>query len=133
MTVTASLDGSPLPSATTVTVSRTGGTATSGTDYAAISSFTVTIASGQTSGTATLRFDPTDDSVYEGDETVILTGAASGLTSGTASLTIERRRNRTHHDLPLTQPRLRQRGRRRHRHDRHRFHQRLAAADRHHG
>ena len=56
--MTASLNGAPLPTATTVTVSRTGGTATSGTDYPAISSFTVTIASGRTSGTATLSFDP---------------------------------------------------------------------------
>lgn len=35
VTVTASLNSSPLPTATTVSVSRTGGTATSGTDYAA--------------------------------------------------------------------------------------------------
>ena len=88
VTVTASLNGSPLPTSTTVTVSRTGGTATSGTDYPAISAFTVTIPSGQTSGTATLSFDPSGDGLYEGDETVILTGSVSGLTSGTATLTI---------------------------------------------
>ena len=88
VTVTASLNNSPLPTATTVTVSRTGGTATSGTDYAAVSAFTVTIPSGQTSGTATLSFDPSGDSLAEGDETVILTGSATGLTAGTATLTI---------------------------------------------
>ena len=88
VTVTASLNNSPLPTATTVTVSRTGGTATSATDYPAISDFTVTIPSGQTSGTATLSFDPTGDNLAEGDETVILTGGVSGLTSGTATLTI---------------------------------------------
>ena len=88
VTVTASLNNSPLPTATTVTVSRTGGTATSGTDYPAISDFTVTIQDGQTSGTATLSFDPTGDSLAEGDETVILTGSATGLTAGTATLTI---------------------------------------------
>ena len=43
MTVTASLNNSPLPTATTVTVSRTGGTAIPGTDYPAIGDFTVTI------------------------------------------------------------------------------------------
>ena len=66
VTVTASLNNSPLPTATTVTVSRTGGTATSGTDYTAINAFTVTIQDGQTSGTATLSFDPTGDGLYEG-------------------------------------------------------------------
>ena len=86
--MTASLNGSPLPTATTVTVSRTGGTATSGTDYPAVSAFTVTIQDGQTSGTAQLSFDPTGDGLAEGDETVILTGSATGLTAGTATLTI---------------------------------------------
>ena len=88
VTVTASLNNSPLPAATTVTVSRTGGTATSGTDYTAINAFTVTIPSGQTSGTATLSFDPSGDSLAEGGETVILTGSATGLTAGAATLTI---------------------------------------------
>ena len=88
VTVTASLNGSPLPTSTTVTVSRTGGTATSGTDYPAVSAFTVTIQDGQTSGTATLSFDPTGDGLAEGDETVILTGSAAGLDNGTATLTI---------------------------------------------
>ena len=88
VTVTASLNNSPLPTATTVTVTRTGGTATSGTDYTAINAFTVTVPSGQTTGTATLSFDPTGDGLYEGDETVILTGSAAGLDAGTATLTI---------------------------------------------
>ena len=88
VTVTASLNNSPLPAATTVTVNRTAGTATSGTDYTAINAFTVTIPSGQTSGTATLSFDPSGDSLAEGDETVILTGTVAGLTAGTATLTI---------------------------------------------
>ena len=72
----------------TVTVSVSGGTATSGTDYPAISDFTVTIPANTASGTATLSFDPTEDILDEGDETVVLTGAATGLTSGTATLTI---------------------------------------------
>ena len=77
-----------LPADTAVTVSQTGGTATSGTDYEAISNFTVTIAAGESSGTATLSFDPKEDTVAEGSETVILTGTASGLTAATATLTI---------------------------------------------
>ena len=88
VTVTASLNNSPLPSATTVTVSRTGGTAASGTDYPAISNFTVTIPAGRSSGTTTLSFDPSQDTLAEGDETVILTGSAPGLSDGTATLTI---------------------------------------------
>ncbi len=88
ITVTASLAGSQRTADTAVTVSQTGGTATSGTDYAAISNFTVTIAAGATSGTATLSFDPTEDALDEPNETVILTGSASGLTAGTATLTI---------------------------------------------
>ena len=80
VTVTASLNNSPLPTATTVTVSVTGGTATSGTDYPAIGAFTVVIPAEQTSGTATLSLDPTGDGLYEGNETVILTGSATGLT-----------------------------------------------------
>ena len=88
VTVTASLNNSPLPTATTVTVSRTGGTATSGTDYPAVTDFVITIPAEQTSGTATLSFDPTGDGLYEGDETVILTGSATGLNAGTATLTI---------------------------------------------
>ena len=89
VTVTASLNNSALPTATDVTVSVTGGTATSGTDYAVVSDFTVTIAGGQTSGTAQLSFDPTEDNLAEGGETVILSGSATGLTAGTATLTIE--------------------------------------------
>ena len=96
VTVTAALNGSALPTATSVSVSVTGGTATSGTDYAAVSDFTVTIGAGSASGTATLSFDPAEDSLYEGDETVILTGSATDLTSGTARLTI------TDNDTPPT-------------------------------
>ena len=88
ITVTATLNNSPLPTATTVTVTRTGGTATSGTDHPTVSAFTITIPSGQTTGTAQLSFDPSGDALAEGDETVILTGTATGLTSGTATLTI---------------------------------------------
>ena len=88
VTVTASLNGSALPAATTVRVTRTGGTATSGTDYPTITAFSVTIAARATSGTATLSFDPTDDDISEGSETVILTATATGLTAGTATLTI---------------------------------------------
>ena len=88
ITVTATLDGPALTTATAVTVSRTGGTARSGTDYAAVSPFTVTIPANQTSGTATLTFTPMEDGTAEGAETVILGASATGLTGGKATLTI---------------------------------------------
>ena len=88
VTVTATLDEAARTTATSVTVSRTGGTATSGTDYAAVSNLTLTIAANQTSGSATFTFTPTDDSVAESDETVILTASATDVTGGTARLTI---------------------------------------------
>ena len=87
--VTAALDGAVLATATEVTVSRTEGTAAPGTDYAALGDFTVTIPANQASGTATLTFTPTDDRVVEDGETVVLTGSATGLSGGTATLTIE--------------------------------------------
>ena len=66
----------------------TSGTATEGTDYAAISD--ITISAGSTTGTATIT--PTDDSVSEGAETLIVSlGTLSGAdaTAGsTSSLTL---------------------------------------------
>ena len=69
VTVTAALDGAARTTATDVTVSRTGGTATSGTDYAAVSDFTITIPAASTSAMGTFSFAPTDDTVAEGAET----------------------------------------------------------------
>jgi len=51
-----------------------GGTASNGSDYAALSG-SVVIADGQTSATVTIT--PIDDPIYEGDETVVLTLSAS--------------------------------------------------------
>ena len=87
--VTVSLNGVGLSQATDVTVAQTGGDAVSGTDYAAITPLTITIPAGSTSAVDTLSFTPTDDSVAEGSgETVVLTATVSGLTSGSATLTI---------------------------------------------
>ena len=73
----------------TVTVSVGGtGTATSGTDYDAVTNFNVKIAAGDTTGTATFRLASTDDSVYEGDETIGVAGSATGLTVNSANLTL---------------------------------------------
>jgi len=66
----------------------TSGTATEGTDYANISN--ITIAAGSTSGTTT--FDPTSDTVNEGNETATIaissTSGAGSSASGATSLTI---------------------------------------------
>ena len=90
VTVKAMLNGLALPAATKVTVSVGDGSdsATEGTDYGAVSDVTVTISAGQTSGTETFTITPVNDSVAEGDETVSVSGSTSGLTGGTASLTI---------------------------------------------
>ena len=86
--VTASLDAGARTAPTAVTVSRTGGTAASGTDFAAVPDVTITIPAEATSATETISFSPSDDTVAEGDETVILTASAADLTDGTATLTI---------------------------------------------
>ena len=89
VTVTATLDGSATrPSATDVVVSVGGGTATSGTDYAAVSSFTVTIPKESASGTATFTLTPTQDTIAEGDETIDVTGTADGFTVTKAEMTL---------------------------------------------
>ena len=64
-----------------VTVSVAGGTADEGTDFSTVTDFTITIASGATSGEAAFELIPRDDPVNEADETVVVTGAtgASGL------------------------------------------------------
>ena len=77
VTVTATA-AEALATARTVTVSvGDSGTATSGTDYAAVSDFTITIAANATSGTGSFTLTPTDDTALEGDETIHVTGASA--------------------------------------------------------
>ena len=49
-----------------MTVSVGGGTATSGTDYTAVSDFTVTIPKETASGSGTFTLTPTQDDIAEG-------------------------------------------------------------------
>ncbi len=73
-------------SSLTVSYAQTGGTATSGTDYTAVTGGMLTFAAGTTSQTITVPV--TGDTVDEGaSETVVLTlsGATSGAGIGTAS------------------------------------------------
>ena len=89
VTVTATLGGSAtLPGATEVTVSVGGGTATSGTDYTAVSDFTVTIPKETASGTGTFTLTPTQDDIAEGDESIDVTGNATGFTVTKAEMTL---------------------------------------------
>ena len=89
MTVTATLGGSAtLGTATEVRVSVGGGTATSGTDYTAVDAFTVTIGANESSGTGTFTLTPTNDSLAEGEETIDVTGTATGFTVTGAQVTL---------------------------------------------
>src|SRR6185369_16789835 len=58
-----------------------GGTATEGTDYTGTSTHSITILAGQTSGTITV--DPTADTTFENNETVIVT-LTGGITNAQA-------------------------------------------------
>ena len=82
VTVTLTLpEGGATPATLNIT---TAGTATSGTDYA-LSANQITIPSGGTSGTITIT--PTDDSVYEGNETVIVSTAEYSSYTSTITIT----------------------------------------------
>ena len=76
------------PEDRTVTVSVGGGTAVSGTDYAAVSDFDITIPEGKSSATGTFTLSPTDDNLVESSETADVTGASTGLTVTKASVTL---------------------------------------------
>ena len=81
VTVTAELDEAPRPQATPVTVRVEGDTAGEGTDFAAVSEFTITIPEGMTSHTGTFTLAPVDDSIDEPEEAVRVGGTTtvSGL------------------------------------------------------
>ena len=97
ITITATLNGSKLPSATVVTIGTLSGTATKDTDYAATSLATITIPANSTSGTGTITITPTDDSVVEGNETIIISGTTTvNLTVSDATITLTEDHNGDH-------------------------------------
>ena len=100
VTVTAAFsNGSAYDADTAVTVSVGGsGTATLGTDYAAVTDFDITIAANAASGTGAFTLTPTDDTLVEGAETIGVAGTAKGLTVNGAELTL------TDDDVPATPP-----------------------------
>ena len=91
VTVTATLNGGTRNAATPVVVAVGSGTATSGTDFAAVSAFTITIPANALSQTGTFSLDPTQDTVDEPDETVAVDGSTTidglGVTDATVTIT----------------------------------------------
>ena len=76
--VKAQLTGRTVSSASkSVAVKVKGGTATEGTDFAAVSNFALSIPGGEQSATSTFVLSPTADSVSEGGETVKIKGSAT--------------------------------------------------------
>ena len=95
VTVTATVNDGAVVGDTVVGLTL-GGTATSGTDYTRTPATlpSITISAGTRSGSATINFDPTEDTLDEGTgETIVITGSkTSGDTSittvGSATVTI---------------------------------------------
>ena len=89
ITVTATVNGTTrYVDAKTVTVSVGGGTAISGTDYADVSNFDITIAAGTASHTGTFDLIPTNDDLDEANETIDVTGTSGSLDVTKATVTI---------------------------------------------
>ena len=83
ITITATLTGGVTRATTTPVTISLGDTGTAergaGKDYTAVTA-DITIPASASSGTATLKVTPIDDAVVEGDETIIVNGAVTGLT-----------------------------------------------------
>lgn len=81
ITVSASfpIGSTVLPSNTTVSLSFSSGSATSGVDYELPSSSSVTIGPGRTSGTLTFDLVALEDSIAEGGETINISGVSVGF------------------------------------------------------
>ena len=89
ITVTATVDGTMrFAEATTVTVSVAGSGTATAVDFAAVSSFDITIPAGAASKTGSFTLTPTDDAVDETDETVTVSGMSGSLTVNSATITL---------------------------------------------
>ena len=92
VTVTGTLNGAPHTSNIPVTVSVGSGSdsAAEGTDYLAVSDFTLTITAGQNSGTATFTLTPDDDDIDEANESLTVDGSTTvtGLSVSGTGITI---------------------------------------------
>ena len=103
VTVTATLNVARA-TATTVTVSvgDSSDAATSGTDYKAVSDFTITIAANATKGTSTFDFEPLTDSAYEGFESITISGTAGDNARVEGTADAGARANTTATEIPVT-------------------------------
>ncbi len=91
ITVTATLaGGSRFATVQTVavTVGEEADAAVSGTDYAPVATFNVTVPAGAASGSETFTLTPTDDSVDEGDEALTVAGALTGVAVTPTAVTL---------------------------------------------
>ena len=89
ITITATLNGSTLPSDTVVTIGALSGTASTA-DYTVTTSLaTITIPANSTSATGDMTITPVDDAVVEGDETIVIPGTTTvNLTVSSATVTL---------------------------------------------
>ena len=89
ITVTATVDGTTrFAAATTVTVSVAGSGTATAVDFAAVSSFDITIAADAASGASDFTLTPTDDTADETDETITVSGASGSLTVNSATISL---------------------------------------------
>ena len=88
VTVTAMLDAGTRTADTVVSVSVAGASATEGTDFAAVGNFQITIPANQADGSGTFSLTPVNDTLAEGEETLTVSGTATGLTVDPATLTL---------------------------------------------
>ena len=88
VTVTAVLNAGARTADTLVNVTVAGLTATVVEDFAAVEGFQITIPATQTNGQNSFSLTPVNDAIAEGDETLQVSGIATGLTVDPATLTI---------------------------------------------
>ena len=89
ITVTATVDGTTrFVDDTTVGVSVAGSGTAAAVDFAAVSSFNISIGAGEASGTETFTLTPTNDAVHEANETITVSGTSGALTVNSATITL---------------------------------------------
>ena len=89
ITVTATVDGTMrFAEDTTVAVSVAGSGTATAVDFAAVSSFNITIPAGAASKTGSFTLTPTNDAVDETDETVTVSGSSGSLAVSSATITL---------------------------------------------
>ena len=89
ITVTATVDGTTrFAAATTVTVSVAGTAPSTAVDFAAVDAFDIEIDAGAASGASDFTLMPTDNVLYNTDETITVSGTSGSLTVNAATITL---------------------------------------------